>query len=78
MYDTTYQDAPVLRGWDTSIATTFSSRRLKMDDQIDAAQLVRLKTRFASWFSTYCISKAEERFSISNTIPFVDLQMRVC
>ena len=49
-----------------------------MDDQLDAAQLLRLKTWFASWFSTCRVGKAEERFSIKDAIAFiVDLQIRM-
>ena len=78
IYDVMCQDARDVKGRDASIATTFPSRLSKMDDQLDAAQLVRLKTYYASWFSSCRVSKAEERFSIKDAIAFlIDLQIRM-
>ena len=78
IYDMMCRDARDVKGRDASIATTFPSRLSKMDDQLGAAQLVRLKTYYASWFSSCRVSKAEERFSIKDAIAFLlDLQIRM-
>ncbi len=77
-YDTMCQDAKHVRGRDAFIATTFPSRLSEFADQLDAAQTLRLKTWYASWFSTCRVGKAEEDFSIKDAIAFlVDLQIRM-
>ena len=77
-YDTMCQDAQNVRDRDASIATNFLSRLPEFHDQLDAAQKLRFKTWYASWFTACRVSKAEERFSIKDTIAFlVDLQIRM-
>ena len=70
------QDAKDVRGRDES--TTFLSGLSSFRDELGAAQFLRFKTWYASWFSNCRVGKADERFSIKDAIAFlVELQIRM-
>ena len=70
-YDTMCRDAKEVRGQNASDATTLPSMLSSFEDELSAAQLLRLKTWYASLTSTCRAGKAEERFSIKDVIAFL-------